>query len=123
MVKGQSYKKGVNPDVVQHKKLKYVKDIFCIDHLRFVHNVTNVPTVAPDLPVGARLHRFWDIWEALGDGPKLLKIHKEGYTLPFQNRPNLSKSPTIISRYAHPLRDSYLMEALHARVVPNILGS
>ena len=28
--------------------------------------VTNVPTVAINPPVGARLHQFWEKWEALG---------------------------------------------------------
>ena len=35
-----------------------MKGVSCVDHLRFVQNVTNVPVVARDLPVRARLHQF-----------------------------------------------------------------
>ena len=43
-------KKGLSPNIVQQKSLKYVKEVSCVDHLSFVQNVTNVP-------VGARLCR------------------------------------------------------------------
>ena len=55
---GLPQKKGLNPDIVQQKSLKYVKDVSCVDQLCLVQNVRNVPIVAPDLPVGARLHHF-----------------------------------------------------------------
>ena len=76
-----------------------MKDVSCVAQLSFAKPVTNVPTVALDLPVGARLHDFWETWEALGAGPKVVKILKEGYTLPFQTQPNLTRSPTIIGCY------------------------
>ena len=38
---------------------------------------------------------------------------KEGYTLPFQIRPGLTRSPNIISCYVNPHRNLYLLEALH----------
>ena len=47
------------------------------------------------------------------------KILQEGYILPFQMPPNLTRSPTIISCYVNPLRDNYLMEALHAFMTKN----
>ena len=68
-----------------------MKNVSCIDQLSFVKHVTNVPTVASNLPVGARLQNFWKAWEDLGAGPKVAQILKEGYTLPFQIRPNLGK--------------------------------
>ena len=49
----------------------------------------------------------------MGAGPKVVQMLKEGYTLPFQIRPNLTRSPTIISCYVHPHRNLYLLEALH----------
>ena len=77
-------KKGVSPDIVQQvKSLKYVKAVSCVDHLNFVQKITNVPVLVPDLPVGGRLHQFWGKWAALGAGPKVIKILREGYTLPF----------------------------------------
>ena len=45
--------------------------------------------VAPDLPVGARLHQFWETWEALWAGPKVIRILREGYSpLPEPTKPN-----------------------------------
>ena len=90
-----------------------MKEVSCVAQLSFAKPVTNVPTVALDLPVGVRLHKFRETWEALGAGPKVVKILKEGYTLPFQIRPNLTRSPIIISCYANPRRKLYLLEALH----------
>ena len=82
-----------------------MKDVSCVNQLSFVQNVTIVPIAAPDLPVGARLHQFWETWEAPGAGSKVIRIPKKGYTLPFRIRPNLTRSPTIISG-RHPLRTS-----------------
>ena len=89
---GLSQKKGLSPNIVQQKSLKYVKDVSCVDHLSFVQNVTNVPVVAPNLPVGARLHQFWEIWAALGASPKVITVLRESYTVPFQICPNLLSS-------------------------------
>ena len=43
----------------------------------------------------------------------MVQMLKEHYTLPFQTRPNLTRSPTIISCYVHPHWNLYLFEALH----------
>ena len=64
----------------------------CVGHLSSANLVTNVPTVAIDPPVGARLHQFWEKWEALGSSPKVVTVLREGYTLPFRFRPNLTRS-------------------------------
>ena len=85
----------------------------CVTQLSCVQSVNSAPNVVQNLPVGARLQTFWETWSKLGAGPKTLQILKEGYTLPFQTRPNLTRSPTVISCYANPHRNSYLMEALH----------
>ena len=85
----------------------------CVTQLSCVQSVSSAPNVVQNLPVGARLQNFWETWSKLGAGPKTLQILKEGYTLPFQTRPNLTRSPTVISCYANPHRNSYLMEALH----------
>ena len=79
--------------------------------------VTNVPTVAINPPVGARLHPFWEKWEALGS--KVVTALGEGYTLPFRFRPNLTRSPTVISSYVNPQRQSHLLEALYQLVNKN----
>ena len=93
--------------------IKSVKGVSYVGHLSSVQNVTNVPPVVPNLTVGARLHQFWEKWAALGVSPKVLTVLREGYTLPFWIRPNLTRNPTITSCYVNPQRNSYLLEALH----------
>ena len=41
------------------------------------------------------------------------------HTLPFRIWPNLTRSPTVISCYVNPRRNSYLMEALHQLIDKN----
>ena len=110
---GSPQKKGVNPVYCQSiREINHVNDVSCVDHLSFVKIVTNVPTVVTNLPVGARLQQFWEKWETLGSSPKVIRILREGYTLPFQFRPNLTRSPMVISKYVNPQRQSLLLEAL-----------
>ena len=45
--------------------------------------------------------------------PQGHKTLKEGYTLSFRNQPPLTRSPIILSGFVHPLKHSYLLEALH----------
>ena len=113
--KGCPQKKVVNPDNGHYTEIKHVKDVFCVGHLSSVKLVTNVPTVGPDLPIGARLHQFWGKWAALRVSPKVVTVFRAGYTLPFWFRPNLTRSPTIISCYVNSHRNLYLVEALHQR--------
>ena len=112
-VSGSPQKKGVNPVYCQSiREINHVNDISCVDHLSSVKIVTNVPTVVTNLPVGARLQQFWEKWETLGSSPKVIRILREGYTLPFRFRPNLTRSPMVISKYVNPQRQSLLLEAL-----------
>ena len=60
-------------------------------------------------------------WEALGSIPKVVTILREGYTLPFQFRPKLTRSPTVISKYVNPQRQSHLLEALYQLTNKNAL--
>ena len=55
---------------------------------------TSAVNVASNLPVGARLQNFWQTWQNLVAGPKVVQILKEGYTLPFRIRPKLTRYPT-----------------------------
>ena len=107
---GSPQKKGVSPE--RQRSIKSVKGVSCVNQLSSVHNVTNVPLVVPS-PVGSRLHNFWEKWAALGVNPKVVSVLKEGYVLPFQSRPYLTRKPTITSCYVDPHRNSYLLEALH----------
>ena len=108
--------KGLRPIV---KSINSVKDIFCVDQCS-VQPVTYVHTVALNLPVGARL-QFLGNMAVLGASPKVKRILKEGYILPFQNRPALTMSSIIISGYVGSLRNSYLMKATHLRMQKQVV--
>ena len=95
----------------KNHRLKYVKSASCVTQLSCVQPVTNVKNAASNLPVGARLQNFWQTWLDLGAGPKVVQILKKGCTLPFRIRPKVTRSPTVISCYVNPHRNSYLLEA------------
>ena len=120
---GHSQKRELSPGSAgcycKSYKLKSVKSVSCVTPLSCVQPVTNVKNAAQNLPVGARLQNFWQTWLDLGASPKVVQILKEGYTLPFRIRPRLTRSPTVISCYVNPHRNSYLLEALHQLIAKN----
>ena len=60
-VSGLPQKKGVIPNYCHlYPEIKHVKGVFCVNQSSSVQNVTNAPPVVPNLPVGARLHQFWE---------------------------------------------------------------
>ena len=98
IVTGLPQRKGVNPTFCQmYTEIKYVKNVSCVGHLCSVNLVTTAQHAVIDPPVGARLNQCWEKWEALGLSPKVVTTLREGYTLPFQFRPHLTRSPTVIS--------------------------
>ena len=113
-VTGLPQKKGVNPNYCyNHTEIKHVNDVSCVGHLSSANTVRNVPTVVINPPVGERPQQFWEKWEALGSSPKVVTILREGYTLPFRFRPNLTRSQTVISNSVNPQRQSHLLEVLY----------
>ena len=96
-----------------------MKGFSCVSQLFCVKPVTNVKNVASNLPVEARLQIYWQTWLDLGVGLKVVQILKEGYTLPFQIRPNLARSTNVIRCYVNPHRNLYLLEALHQLIDKN----
>ena len=121
---GHSQKRELSPgaadcQITKSHRLKYVKVASCVTQLSCVQSVNNAQNAALNLPVGSRLQKFWETWLNLGAGPKTIQILKEGYVLPFRTRPNLTRSPTVISCYANPHRNSYLLEALHQLIDKN----
>ena len=96
-----------------------MKSVSCVTQLSCVQLVKSVKNAALNLPVGARLQNFWTVWSQMGAGPKVVQILKQGYTLPFQNRPKLSRVPTVVSSYANLHRNSYLLEALQQLIGKN----
>ena len=101
--------------------LKPVKSVSCVIPLSYVNPVLNAPNVVTNLPVGARLQKFWKNWLDLGAGPKVVQILKQGYTLPFRIWPNLSRTPTVISCYGNPHRNLKLLVALHQLMDKNAI--
>ena len=93
--------------------------VSCVTQLSCVNPVANVRHAALSLPVGSRLQNFWQTWLDLGAGPKVVQTLREGYTLPFRIRPNLTRSPTVISCYGNPHRNLSLLEALHQLIDKN----
>ena len=122
---GHSQKNEISPGTAdcqsEQSKLKFVKGVSCVIPLSCAKLVINAPNVATNLPVGARLQNFWKIWLDLGAGPKAVQILKEGYTLPFRTRPNLSRTPTVISCYGNPHRNLSLLDALHQLMDKNAI--
>ena len=120
IVTGLPQRKDVNPNACQiYTEIKYVKDVSCVGHLRSVNLVTNVQHAVIDPPVGARLQQCWEKWETRGSSPKLVNTLREGYTLPFRFRPHLTRSPTVISNYHNPTKQSFLLEALYQLINKN----
>ena len=106
--------------LLQEKYIKACENVSCVTPLSYVNSVLNAPNVT-NLPVGARLQNFWKNWLDLGAGPRVVQILKEGYTLPFRIRPNLSRTPTVINCYSNPHRDLKLLEALHQLMAKNAI--
>ena len=120
IVTGLPQRKGVNPTFCQmYTEIKYVKNVSCVGHLCSVDLVTNAQHAVIDPPVGARLKQYWQKWESLGSSPKVVNILREGYTLPFRYRPYLTWSPTVISNYHNPTKQSFLVEALYQLINKN----
>ena len=120
---GHSQRKELSPGsagcYVIQEKLKYVKGASYVTQLSCAKPVTNVQIVVTNLPIGARLQHFWETRLDLGAGPKVVQILREGYTLPFRIPPKLTRSPTVISCYVNPHRNSYLLDSLHQLIDKN----
>ena len=108
---GLPQKKGLSPGQSVNK-IKHVKDVCCVNSCRFVPPVPNVPNAVIEQSVGGRLHNFWQVWQKMGANPRVVSVLREGYTLPFKQRPRLTRFPLVQSGYANPVRNRFLKEAL-----------
>ena len=111
LLPGLPQKKGVRP-VPYQDKIKHVKGVCCVNPCLFVPSVPNVPSAVSEQNVGGRLQSFWQVWQNMGANPRVVSILKEGYTLPFKQRPLLTRFPLIQSGYSSPTKNIYLKEAL-----------
>ena len=108
---GHPQKKGVSPGNCLNK-IKSVKSVFCVDPCVFAPVVPSVPSAVSEHNVGGRLQKFWQVWQTMGSNPRVVSILKRGYTLPFKQRPVLTRFPVVQSGYANPSRNMHLKEAL-----------
>ena len=56
----------------------------------------------------------FSVWLSLGSNPRVVSILREGYQLPFKERPPLARFPVIVSGSSNPSRNKNLSEALHS---------
>ena len=56
----------------------------------------------------------WQVWLSLGSNPRVVSILREGYQLPFKERPPLARFPVIVSGSSNPSQNKSLNEALHS---------
>ena len=108
---GHPQKKGVSPGNCLNK-IKSVKSVFCVDPCVFAPIVPSVPSAVSEHNVGGRLQEFWQVWQTMGSNPRVVSILKRGYTLPFKQRPVLTRFPVVQSGYANPSKNMHLKEAL-----------
>ena len=96
-VRGQSQKKDGSPSLKVKTEINFVKSVFSVDHCVFAPTVPSAHNVANAQMVGGRLQNFWQKWSLLGANPRVVPILKDGYILPFKNRPPLVRDPLIVS--------------------------
>ena len=113
-IPGQPQKKGLRP-VQNMKSIKLVKGVSCVVLSHFAPSVQSVPHVVTKTSVGGRLQSFWQVWQKLGSNPRVVSLLRDGYSLPFRERPHLSRFPFIVSKYASPSKSKALIEALWSK--------
>ena len=112
---GLPQKKGVSPGYCL-SKINHVKDVCCVDQCHFVPSVPNVPSAVVEQPVGGRLQEFWHIWQEMGANPRVVSVLRDCYSLPFKQRPRLTRFPLVQSGYANPVKSRSLTEALRSLI-------
>ena len=65
---------------------------------------------------GARLESYWKEWENFKVHPRVVLVLKQGYCLPFKEKPPLTRFPTIKSSYTSPVKQKALLEAVQQMV-------
>ena len=71
--------------------------------------------VSPKFP-GSRLQGYWQVWEGFKVHPRVVLVLKQGYCLPFKEKPTLTRFPTIKSSYTAPVKQKALLEAVQQMV-------
>ena len=87
-------KKEVSPSHCQ-SKIKHVKCVCCVSPFLSAPHVPNAPNAVTGQSVMGRLQKFWQVWQEMGANPRVVSILKDGYTLPFKQRPLLTRFPLV----------------------------
>ena len=120
IVTGLPQRKGVNPNTCQlYTEIKYVKKCFLCRSLTFCKSCHQCSTCCFRSSCRGEVKPVLGEMETLGSSPKVVNILREGYTLPFRFRPHLTRSPTVISNYHNPTKQSFLLEALYQLINKN----
>ena len=61
---------------------------------------------------GSRLQGYWKVWESYKVHPRVVLVLKQGYYLPFKQKPPLTRFPAIKSSYSSPIKQKALLEAV-----------
>ena len=72
---------------------------------------------------GARLGDYWRVWEDLNVHLRVVLVLKQGYCLPFKEKPPLSRFPAIRSSYSSPVKQQALLESVQQMVQKSKKGS
>ena len=78
----------------------------------FCPSCDKCPQCCRNTSCGRPSANFWHTWLSLGSNPRVISILQEGYNLPFKMRRPLTRSPLVLNRYANPLKNSFLKEAV-----------
>ena len=71
--------------------------------------------VSPKFP-GSHLQAYWQVWESFKVHPRVVLVLKQGYCLPFKEKPPLNRFPTIKSSYTAPVKQKALLESVQQMV-------
>ena len=71
--------------------------------------------VSPKFP-GSCLQVYWKVWESFKVHPRVVLVLRQGYCLPFKQKPPLARYPTIKSSYSVPVKQKALVEAVQQMV-------
>ena len=93
---------------------KHVGGVSSVSQSASVANVRDAPAVVTSPPVGGRLQVFWQTWASMGASSRVVSILKNGYTLPFQTKPMLTREPLIRSCYTTFVRQNLLQESVRS---------
>ena len=120
--KWHSQKKDISPIVVncfQQRKIKICERCFLCRSIVFCQTCNKCPSCSFRSTCRGKTAMLLENLGNSGCRFKSSNILKQGYNLRFQNWPNLTMSPTIISFYVNPHRNLYLLEALHQLITKN----